>query len=274
MALQVDVAKLADRQADPDNPWSRRVVLKDAWVRHAFNADSAARMGLANIPWGIEVDKGDDWRLDLERSKVADAFFPDQKEVGLYYLFAPANGRRGTPEIALGYTNGQVDWGDRAANGDQDKRDHAFVGRARWALPRGGEASLSYLTARRQRTVGGATSWYDQKCFTPAVRWCTSSHVNVMAEYYTGKILSVSNNGGYVQIDYTPGIGKLTPYFRYDQWDDGKAGHVTYRGDTLGVALDSTSNARYTLEWDRFRDHDGQTYNNLGLQWQFKYGGK
>ena len=303
MELQIDIAKLADQQSNADSSFGRRVVLKGAWVAHPFNMESTARLGLANIPWGIEVDKGDDWRLDFERSHVADAFFPDQKEVGLYYLFTPATGSAPSwmPEFAAGYTNGQVDWGNASSTTytvlsptgapigtgsaitANDTRDFAAVARAKWHLPLGGEASISYITARRDHWSGFNTTtnaqnpavWENQNCWTPAVRFCTPLHLNVMAEYYQGKILNADNNGGYAQLDYTPGVGQATPFVRWEQWNDPGKAHVNdYQQDTFGVALNTNEKVRYTVEWDKIKDNNGSSYNNFGLQWQFAYGGK
>jgi hypothetical protein len=161
-----------------------------------------------------------------------------------------------------------------------DTNDFAYVARAKWLLPYGGEASVSYINARRDRFTtinsngsAGPSTWYDQTCFTPSLRWCTKSHLNLMGEYYDGQILSVDTKGWYAQIDYTPGVDKLTPYVRYEEYQDGKAGDLTYKQDTLGVAYNSTAQMRETLEWDHYTDQKDSTYNNVSLQWQFSYGG-
>jgi hypothetical protein len=116
-------------------------------------------------------------------------------------------------------------------------------------------------------------------------------HLNIMGEYYNGKILdtppsslSVSgtatpavmdNNGGYIQLDYTPGVNKLTPYVRWEQWNDPAESHRTnnWTQDTIGCAYNTTAKNRYTFEYNHIDDANGYNYNNFGLQWQFAYGG-
>jgi hypothetical protein len=180
-----------------------------------------------------------------------------------------------------------------------DTKDIDITARAKWHLPLGGEASISYMTARRDHWYGvsgsggaSAATWYDQTCWTPAVRYCLPMHLNVMAEYYNGKILdtpspdadpnpasatpgSLDNNGGYFQIDYTPGLNRATPFFRWEEWNAPIAkGTRTcdYLQDTLGCAYNTTKQNRYTLEWDSIHDNNGKVFNNFGLQWQFAYG--
>lgn len=270
-AVQIDLAKLDDRQNDSD-PRNRRVVLKDVWVRHHFNPESALRLGLTSTAFGFEEEQGDDARLPLERSKVATSFFPDEKDEGLYYLYTRQHS--GTPQVALGYTNGIVSWGDKATNGDQDTRDHAWVARAQWQLPRAGVAGVSYTNATRRRNVGGTESDFDQTCLGAHVRYNGANHLNFQGEYYTGQILSVDSKGWYAQVDYTPGPKKIMPYYRYDVFDDGVAGHENFRRHTLGAAYDESKSQRFSLQWEHYDELKGGTFDNLGLQWQFKYGGK
>ncbi len=269
--IQIDLAKLDDRQDDKD-PRNRRVVLKDAFVRHPFNSQWAARMGYTTIPFGFEEEYSSSKRLPLERSKAATSFFPGERENGLYFLYKPPDRRQ--PEVVFGYSNGMYEWGDRASNGDQDKKDHAWTGRVQWPLPRQGVAGLSYTSASRQREVGGERRDLDQNCWGAHVRYHAPRGLNLQAEYYDGEILSVESKGWYAQVEYAPGLNRVMPFYRHDVFDDGIAGHQTYRRHTLGVAYDQDKQERFTLQWERYDDLKGGSYNNWGLQYQVKYGGK
>ena len=270
--LQIDLAKLDDRQDDSD-PRNRRVVLKDAWVSHPFTPEWAARMGFAIVPFGFEEEYSRSKALTFERTKAATSFFPGERDTGLYAFYTPQSSK--SPEVALGYSNGINQWGDKdPKTGDQDKEARAWTGRAQWRLPRGGVAGVSYTTAQRERTVGGLTQDFDQNCVGAHVRYNGEKGLNLQAEYYQGEILSVDSKGWYGQVEYTPNPRGLKPFYRYDVFDDGVSGHDTFRRHTLGAALDAANNERFTLQVERYDDLKGGTFTNYGLQYQFSYGGK
>lgn len=269
-AIQVCLGKLEDRQSSSD-PRNREVVLKDLWVRHPFTPELSARLGFATIPFGFEEEYSSSRRLPLERSKAAGSFFPGERDTGLYLFYNSP--QPNAPQFLLGYTNGMYEWGDRAANGDQDTEAHALVTRLQWKLPRGGVAGLSYMTANRDRQVGGVEQSFDQNCFGVHVRHHTPQGINLQAEYYDGRILDVSADGWYAQIEYTPGPARAMPFYRYDVFEDGVPGRDPYKRHTLGVGFEPDKSQRVTVQWERYDDPKGGTFNNYGFQYQFKYGG-
>lgn len=258
-AIQVCLGELDDREAD-----DRQVVLKDAFVRHPLTKEWSARMGYTTIPFGFEEEYSSSKRLPFERSKAARSFFPGERETGFYLLSKPADPR--VPQLALGYSNGMNDWDDEEA--------HAWTARAQWPLPNHGVAGFSYTQARRTRLDGEEKRTYDQNCLGVHLRWNTPSGLGFQSEYYDGEILDVNAKGWYAQVEYAPGEKKAMPFYRYDVFDDGKPGNVTYRRHTLGTAWDFDKNQRVTVQVERYRDLKGGTYTDWGVQWQYKYGGK
>ncbi|HEY3397281.1 MAG TPA: porin [Armatimonadota bacterium] len=272
MALQIDLAKLDDRQDDTD-PRNRRVVLKDAWLKHPLTPEVAARMGFTSVPFGYETPGSDSAALCFEHSKAGLSFFPEEREEGLYLLAAPK--AKGMPQVALGYSNGLYAWGDKdAKTGDQDTKDHAWEGRVQWMLPRNGVAGVSYQTADRTRSVGGITKHFDQNVLGVHARWICPNNLVLAGEYYTGEILDVGSKGYYLLAEYRPGPKRAMPFYRYDQFDDGIAGHQLYQRNTLGVGWDIAKNERITVQGERYDDVKSGTFTNIGVQWQIMYGGK
>jgi len=98
--------------------------------------------------------------------------------------------------------------------------------------------------------------------------------LNLQTEYYAGEILSVGSKGWYGQVEYTPKPEGLKPFYRYDVFDDGLAGHRTFRRHTVGAALEPDKTERFTLQIERYHDLKGGTFTNYGVQYQFSYGGK
>ena len=271
-AVQIDLAKLDDRENAGD-PRNRRVTLKDAWVQHPLGPEWAARMGFAIIPFGFEEEYSRAKALTFERTKAITSFFPGERDTGLYAFYTPPSNK--SPQVAVGYSNGMNQWGDEdPKTGDQDREARAWTARAQWRLPRDGVAGVSYTTAQRERMVGEVTRDFDQNCLGVHVRYNGEQGLNLQSEYYTGKILGVDSKGWYGQVEYTPNPRGLKPYYRYDVFDDGMAGHQTYRRHTLGAALDAAKNERFTLQAERYDDLKGGTFTNYGLQYQFQYGGK
>ncbi len=258
-AVQVCLGNLDDRDED-----DRRVVLKDAFVRHPLSGEWSARMGFTTIPFGFEEEYSSSKRLPFERSKAARSFFPGERETGFYLLSKPA--KRGTPQLALGYSNGMRDW--------NDEESHAWTARAQWPLPNHGVAGVSYTDARRSRLDGEAQRDYDQNCLGAHLRWNFPSGLALQSEYFDGEILDVEAKGWYGQVEYAAGEKKAMPFYRYDVFDDGKPTSYTYKRHTVGAAWDFDKNQRVTVQVERYRDLKGGSYTDWGLQWQFKYGGK
>lgn len=271
-ALQVELAKLDDRQNDAD-PRNRQITLCDAWVQHPLGPQWAARMGFAIIPFGFEEEYSRSKALTFDRTKAATTFFPGERDTGVYFFYTPRTS--GAPQVALGYSNGMDRWGDKdPKTGDQDAEAHAWTGRLQWSLPRGGVAGLSYMTAQRDRRVGGVRQDLDQDCLGAHLRFNGAQGLNLQAEYYTGEILSMDSRGWYGQVEYIPNPQGLKPFYRYDVFDDGVEGHQTYKRHTLGAALDLAPTERFTLQVERYDDTKGESFTNYGLQYQFMYGGK
>jgi hypothetical protein len=262
--VQIDLSKLDDRD---DN----EVVLKDAFVQHPFTEEWSGRLGYTTVPFGFEEEYSASKRLPLERSKAARTFFSGDAETGLYALYTPREAR--SPELVLGYSNGLHDWGKAASNGDQDREAHAWLARVQWKLPHGGAAGVSYQSATRDRTVGGNPVSLDNNCLGAHLRWNGERGLGLQGEYYTGEILSVDSSGWYAQIEYAPGPHKVMPFYRYDEFEDGIAGHSMYRAHTLGAAYEHDKNGRVTVQWEQYDDLKGGNFGNFGLQYQFKYSG-
>ncbi len=135
-------------------------------------------------------------------------------------------------------------------------------------------AGVSYTTAQRERTVGDLTQDFDQSCLGIHLRYNGEQGLNLQTEYYQGEILGVDSQGWYGQVEYTANPQGLKPFYRYDVFDDGRAGHQTYWRHTWGVALDAVQNECFTLQAKRYDDLKGGTFTNYSLPYQYSYGDK
>ncbi|MHB8997356.1 MAG: porin [Armatimonadota bacterium] len=271
ITLQADFAKLID-----DENGSGDVELKDALITRKLNENWFATAGYTTTPFGFEVPTSDSVLWALERSRVADALFPGQRDTGLYVHYRPS--KRGVPQVDLGYGNGLHSWYDANSAGDEDSNSHAWVARANWSLPNKSFAGASYMMADRTRTIGGVDyDFNNQDVFGLHARYNFANNLTTVAEYFDGHQpalvgglpVNQSVSGWYALAAYTLKDKPITPYYRYDTYDFG--GADDYARNTIGVLWDRSKTERFTLQFEDGDDGKGVDFSNFAVQWQVKY---
>lgn len=268
ITLQADFSKLVD-----DEKGSGSVELKDALITRKFSPEWFVTGGYTSVPFGYEVPLSDSFAWPLERSKVADALFPGQRDTGVYVHYRPA--KAAVPQVDFGYGNGLHSWYDGT---DRDTSSEAFIARAQWPLKNAGVAGLSYMMADRTRTIGGTSYDFDnQDAWGAHLRYNFPRNWTVQSDYYNGHqpVLSgglpvnLSVDGWYGLAGYTLTSKPVTFFYRYDTYDFG--GADDFNRNALGLVWDRNKNDRYTIQIEDGDDGKGTDFTNFAVQWQVKY---
>jgi hypothetical protein len=248
--VQIDLSKLDDPQAGD-------VELKTATVEHPLNEQWRATVGFGDVLFGFEIAYSSSNRLPFERSYAASKLFPGEQGTGVYFVSSPTNSHQ--PELVIGYGDGLRKW--------QDDEQSAALARVQWQLPNKGVAGFSYLAGDRTRN----SECYDQNVWGAHVRWPANHGLVFQGEYYDGEMLGADVDGWYGQLEYAFPNSSWTGYYRYDTYNDGDPSHDKYQRNTLGAMYQLDKNQRVSVQWEGYDDGKGGSFDNYGVQWQFKY---
>jgi hypothetical protein len=248
--LQIDLSKL-------DESGSGEVGLKDAIIEHPLSDDWKVRLGYSSVLFGFEVPYSSSSRLPFERSQAARKLFPGERDTGLYLVRTPASGDE--PELVVAYSDGLADW--------EDDEQSMALGRVQWHLPNKGVAGVSYMSGDRTREG----ECYDQNVWGAHIRYHANDGLVFQGEYYDGEILGADVDGWYGQVEFAFPDSGWTGYYRYDLYNDGSPSHDEYQRNTLGAMYQLDKNQRVSIQWEGYDDGTGGSFDNYGVQWQFKY---
>lgn len=250
VTVQVDLSKL-------DETGSGEVGLKDAIIEHPLSDDWKVRLGYSSVLFGFEVPYSSSSRLPFERSEAARKLLPGERDTGLYLIRTPR--AEGEPEFVIAYSDGLADW--------EDDEQSMALARVQWHLPNQGVAGFSYTAGDRTRDG----ECYDQDVWGAHVRWPASHGLAFQGEYYNGEMLGADVDGWYGQVEFAFPDSDWTGYYRYDVYDDGNASHDEYQRNTIGAMYQLDKNQRVSIQWEGYNDGKGSSFDNCGVQWQFKY---
>ncbi len=239
--------------------------LEDAIIIHPLSAEWKARVGYSDAVFGYDLPCSSSRRLPLERAQATRLLLPGGKDTGVYCTYTPQSTRNGTPSVILGITNDIEDVADWF---DEHDRSYAFVGGLRWGLPNKGQAGISYMSSKREGTIGGTATEWDDDLWGAHVRYNSSSNFAFQGEYLAGNRQEVGVSGWYGLLEVKPSNSRATAFYRYDTYDDGDVDD--YCRHTLGVALEVGAQSRVTLQYEDI-DDEGVGGSNFGLQWQVSY---
>lgn len=250
------------------------------------------RLGQSKLPYGFENMQSSGTRLPLDRADAINSAIINERDVGVFFYYAPApvrelfrqlatDGRKGSGDygvVGLGVYNGQ------GANfSEQDNRPQ-IVGRVAYPFQVGGqiiEPGLQgytgrYVVANHSAGVGGATnfSYLDQRAAVSLNVY--PQPFGLMAEWNLGRgpeynpatdsIELRRLHGGYVQLYYRQKLGtqELLPFVRGQYYEGGKkfeldARRYRMREFEVGVEWQLNKNfeltTQYTISRRRFEDH-------------------
>lgn len=251
-----------------------------------------ARFGQVKLPYGFETLQSSSQRLALDRSDPINSGVPNERDLGVFYLWSPPTARARFRILADSGLKGSGDYGvlnagiynGQSANRAELNDNLHHVVRLAWPfrfasgqfLELGVQAySGRFVIPASQRSAGviGAPEFTDRRAAVSAIFY--PQPFGVQAEWNVGKgpefdpalnvIREQDLEGGYVQVMHRSRVQgqSVIPFVRYQTYDGGKkletdARRYRVRETEVGVewvpmrAIELT--AQYTVSDRRFED--------------------
>jgi hypothetical protein len=256
------------------------------------------RIGQAKLPFGFETIQSSSQRLALDRSDGINAGVPNERDLGVFYLWSPPVARARFRILADSGLKGSGDYGvlnvgaynGQTANRPELNNNLHGVARLAWPFRFGNGQFLEHAaqgyagrfvipTSQRSAGVTGPPEFEDRRAAVSLVFF--PQPLGVQAEWNVGRgpafdsttrsIREDDVDGGYIQTMYRTRVGgqTVTPFVRYQQYDGGRktdldARHYRVRETEIGLewlpfsGLELT--AQYTVS-DRLQS-DGAAATN------------
>lgn len=228
--------------------------LRDAYFDASFDQKKTHRIraGQSKIPFGFEEMQSSQNRLDLDRTDALNSAFPNERDIGVFYYWAPAHIRARFNELVSRGLKGSGDYGVVGAgifngqllNASETNEDLHYV--ARYTYPfqlKNGqfiETSIQAYTGKfdvltrspgvkgvpdfryNDRRVALSLIVYPQPLgFQAEYNWGTGPKYNPATNFIDQKGL----NGGYAMVNYMWHLSHgvvLTPFTRFQYYNGGK----------------------------------------------------
>ena len=227
--------------------------IRDAYFDVALDLkkEFRVRFGQSKVPYGFENMQSSQNRLALDRNDALNSAVANERDIGVYFMYAPDKIRKRFAHLVSSGLKGSGDYGVFSAglyNGqtankpETNNTPHAFA-RVTYPfeLPNKQiiEASIQayqghFDITKNASTVKGATSFFERRVAGTIVYY--PQPFGFQAEYTIGDgpeydpasntVLSKNLKGGYAQTMYTirlkEGKQLLIPFVRYQYYEGGK----------------------------------------------------
>lgn len=276
--------------------------LRDAYFDVGVDKDNAFRfrIGQSKVPYGFENMQSSQNRLPLDRNDALNSAVSNERDLGLFFYWAPKNKRKLFSSLVSDGLKGSGDYGIFAFG--------AFNGQTANNLELNNEPHLvtriTYPFEVKNQIIEGSLQAYTGKYILSKTNITTGTKYNkeltylderlaatfvlypkpfgVQAEYTIGRgpefntvtdsIELQSLQGGYITLSYFQKLGKqvLIPFIRYQNYDGGKKHERdarSYSVDELEIGGEWQPNKNfelvlhYTISKRRYEDFSKQ--NNL-----------
>ena len=235
--------------------------LRDAYFDVTLDPEKTSRLrfGQSKIPYGFEELQSSSNRLDFDRSDALNSAFPNERDLGIFYYWAPAHIRARFNELVSLGLKGSGDFGafgtgffnGQLTNTLEANNDFHYV--ARYTYPfklRNGQfietsiqgytgkykvTSLSSNTTTKpganyddQRIAGSLIVYPQPLGFQMEYNWGTGPQYNPTTKHIDQKPL----NGGYALVNYRWKASRsvvIYPYARFQYYDGGKKSELNAR---------------------------------------------
>jgi hypothetical protein len=244
------------------------------------------RVGQSKVPYSYENMQSSSNRLPLDRADATNSAHANERDLGLFFMWAPRVARARFAELATGTGKGSGDYGVftiGAFNGQTSNRPEANNNQhvvARLAYPfaigkqliEPGVAAYSgkYTVTSEQRSTGvkGRADWtYDDERVLAQLS-ISPRPIGLLAEYNVGRgpeynpardsIETQSLQGGFVTASYQLKRGKqlFFPFVRFQVYEGGKKHERDARSHSVndvefGVEWQPSANFELVTEWYR-----------------------
>jgi len=279
--------------------------VRDAFVDVGLDSKNEYRLriGQSKVPYGFENMQSSQVRLNLDRSDAINSASLTERDLGVFFYWAPTDIKKLYNELVSDNFKGSGDYGVFAAgiyNGqtanrpEMNKKQH-FVARAAYPFRLGGQIiepaiqaySGKYVMFDAQLTSGVGTNadknYLDQRAAVSLVLF--PRPFGVQAEYNIGKgpefdkasqsIVVKDLEGGYVLVNYRLQFKEhlIFPYARYQYYDGGKKFELdarSYKVNQFDIGIEWQLNkafevtAEYVIAQRRYEDFALQNNNQKG----------
>ena len=255
------------------SPTGHFVQLRDAYADLALDSkkEFRFRIGQSKVPFGFETVQSSSNRLSLERNDAYWSSLPNERDLGVFFYWAPKNIRERFKELANHKLKGTGDYGVFALgvyNGQTANRQEAndnltIVSRISYPIQFSNgqiiEPGISGYTGRYNvgndqlsstKVKGG--NFDDKRAAASFILY--PKPLGFQAEYMVGKgpefdpetstIRTRNAHGGYAQVSYNLALKNqlLIPYVKVQQYEGG-------RKLELDARFGKTRQAEFGIEW-------------------------
>jgi len=269
--------------------------LRDAYFDIGLDAKNEfrVRIGQSKVPFGFENMQSSQNRLPLDRNDALNSAVSNERDLGVFFYWAPANVRKLYASLVNDGLKGSGDYGvfgfgafnGQTANRPEQNNEPHIVARLTYPfqiknqiVEMGVQGYTGQYVVTSDQTASGVKfnanrSYLDQRVAATFVLY--PRPFGIQAEYNIGKgpefnkatdSIEVRNlHGGYITASYKKDFGKQTiiPFSRYHYYHGGKK-HETdarsYHVNELEVGIEWQPNknfelvAMYTISERRFED--------------------
>lgn len=295
-----------DYSADATSTNKHYLQVRDAYIDYAFDRQKAwrARIGQSKVPFGYDNLQSSSQRLPFDRSDAINSATPNERDMGVYLLYAPATKRglykrltddrlKGSGDygaVAFGVFNGQ------SANRPELNNNLHVVARASWPFELGKQViepgiqafTGKYTVGNDQISNGtrrnGNATYNDWRAAASFI--LNPQPFGIAAEYNIGEgpgydpatdsIRVRKLHGGYVTFSYRKKWNNnfiLIPYVRFQTYTGGKkleldARYHDLKETEIGIEWQISRNieltAAYQISNRKFTDKQMEDYNEKG----------
>jgi hypothetical protein len=227
--------------------------IRDSYFDYALESKKEYRLrfGISKVPFGFENLQSSSNRAPLDRNDALNSAVPNERDIGLYFMYAPIHIRKRYQELTNAQLKGSGDYGMLAIgafNGqtlNRPERNNDLHRLVRLSYPfklNNGqfiETSIQayegkfFATPMTGQTVSGLNKdFYDQRSavsliyFPQPFGFQIEYNIGHGPEYNPTNNNVESNNlkGGYAQINYNLQVAntRYFPYVRFQEFDGGK----------------------------------------------------
>ncbi len=270
--------------------------LRDAYFDVGIDSKNEyrVRIGQSKVPFGFENMQSSQNRLPLDRNDALNSAVSNERDLGVFFYWAPANVRKLYTSLVNDGLKGSGDYGvfgvgaynGQTANKPEQNNEPHVVARLTYPFKIKNQIvemglqgyTGSYVVTSDQLTAGvkinANKSYLDQRLAASFILY--PKPFGIQAEYNIGKGPEYNKNtdsievrnlhGGYITASYKKDFGNQTiiPFSRYHYYQGGKK-HETdarsYEVNELEIGVEWQPNknfelvAMYTMSERRFEDH-------------------
>lgn len=276
--------------------------IRDAYFDYALSETKEwrVRTGISKVPYAFDNLQSSSNRAAFDRSDAMNSAVPNERDTGVFLMYAPAEVRKRFKELTSNNLKGTGDYGmiafgaynGQSLNKGEENNDLHRVIRLTYPFKlNNGQFIETSIQAYEGTYTTGGEDFYDQR--TAASLIVYPQPIGFQVEYNVGQgpefdsdtnALKVDDlAGGYAQLNYQTTVGnhRFFPYIRYQEYEGGRKIDSSYMETEeweLGSEWQPNGAFELTVAYaisDRLLEKSGSSTDEKGqllrLQAQFNY---